>query len=163
MYPAEIYSEGYRTEEDLLTDQEKVAETPYVFTTQGARILLVDDNEINREVAKAILEPLKLQIDEAVNGREAVIFAEKNDYDIIFMDSHMPIMNGEEATACIRNMETGINQNVPIIAVTADAVSGVRERLLDSGMNDYIMKPIDVELICDIIKRYLPEEKVIEI
>lgn len=59
-------------------------------------------------------------------------------------------------------MEEGRNREVPIIAVTADAVSGVRERLLESGMNDYIMKPIDVGLICDIIKRYLPEEKIIE-
>ncbi len=151
------------TEEDLLTDQEEEAEeTPYVFTTQGARILLVDDNELNREVVKAILEPLKLRIDEAVNGQEAVMLAKEQVYDMIFMDSHMPIMNGEEATACIRNMEEGRNREVPIIAVTADAVSGVRERLLESGMNDYIMKPIDMGLICDIIKRYLPEEKIIE-
>jgi len=74
----------------------------------------------------------------------------------IDVDSHMPVMNGEEATIYIRRMEGNANQNVPIIAITADAVAGVRERLLDCGMNDYIMKPIDIETICGLIRKYLP-------
>lgn len=134
----------------------------YLFTTVDARILLVDDNEINREVVKAILEPLKLTIDEAQDGQEAVDMAKKRLYDMIFMDSHMPVMNGEKATKCIRQDAECINQKTPIIAITADAISGVRERLLSEGMNDYIVKPIDVELICNVIRKYLPKSKIME-
>lgn len=79
-------------------------------------------------------------------------------YDMIFMDSHMPVMNGEEATAEIRRPDC-INSTTPIIALTADAVSGVRERLIECGMNDYIVKPIDINVICGMIKKYLPESK----
>ncbi|MFR0801934.1 MAG: response regulator [Suilimivivens sp.] len=132
-----------------------------VFVTRGARILLVDDNEINREVIKAMLEPLDLTIREARNGAEAVELAETEIYDMIFMDSHMPVMNGEEATRSIRS-KAGINQNTPIIAITADAISGVRERLLGNGMNDYISKPVNMNEICRMIRKYLPESKIVK-
>ena len=134
----------------------------YLFTTTDARILLVDDNEINREVMKAILEPLKLEIDEAQDGQEAVDMAGAKLYDMIFMDSHMPVMNGEEATEHIREDSGCINQKTPIIAVTADAIHGVRERLINGGMNDYIVKPIDVELLFNVVKKYLPKSKIVE-
>lgn len=147
----------------VLRKEKKTAETneTCLFRTTNVRVLLVDDNEMNREVVKAILEPLALTIDEAENGKEAVEMAETAPYDMIFMDSHMPMMNGEEATIYIRRMEGNANQNVPIIAITADAVAGVRERLLDCGMNDYIMKPIDIETICGLIRKYLPPEKIV--
>lgn len=132
------------------------------FTTKGARVLLVDDNAINREVLKAMLEPLELQIDEAENGRMAVNMAKTAVYDLIFMDSHMPIMNGEEATRYIRRMTGGINQKVPIIAITADAIAGVRERLLESGMDDYVAKPVQTEEICNTVRKYLPQDKIRE-
>ena len=131
------------------------------FTTKDARILLVDDNEINREVVKAILEPLSLTIEEAENGVDAVTLAGRTAYDMILMDSHMPVMNGEEATRSIRSRK-GINQKTPIIAITADAISGVRERLLTGGMDDYISKPIHTAEIYRIIRKYLPEEKITE-
>ena len=131
-----------------------------MFRTHDAKVLLVDDNELNREVVKAILEPMKLAIDEAANGLEAVHMANTTLYDMIFMDSHMPVMNGETATRSIREMKDCINRNTPIIAITADAIAGVREHLMSVGMNDYIVKPIDVEVICGIIRKYLPEEKV---
>lgn len=134
----------------------------YLFTTTDARILLVDDNEINREVMKAILEPLKLEIDEAQDGQEAVDMACAKLYDMIFMDSHMPVMNGEEATKHIREDSGCINQKTPIIAVTADAIHGVRERLIGGGMNDYIVKPIDVELLFNVVRKYLPKSKILE-
>lgn len=131
------------------------------FTTKDARILLVDDNEINREVVKAILEPLSLTIEEAENGVDAVKLAGRTAYDMILMDSHMPVMNGEEATRSIRSRK-GINQKTPIIAITADVISGVRERLLTGGMDDYISKPIHTAEIYRIIRKYLPEEKITE-
>ena len=131
-----------------------------MFRTHDAKVLLVDDNELNREVVKAILEPMQLTIDEAANGLEAVHMAKTTSYDMIFMDSHMPVMNGETATRSIREMKDCINRNTPIIAITADAIAGVREHLMSVGMNDYIVKPIDVEVMCGIIRKYLPEEKV---
>lgn len=131
------------------------------FTTSGARILLTDDNGINREVVKAILVPLNAGIDEAENGEEAVKCAGKTPYDIILMNSHMPIMSGEEATETIRRSE-GPNRSTPIIALTADGVTGVREHLMSVGMNDYIMKPIDPEKLFQTIRKYLPEIKIVE-
>lgn len=136
--------------------------SPYLFTAAGASVLLVDDNELNREVAKAVLEPLKLTIDEAENGMTAVKMASDKVYDMIFMDSHMPVMNGEEATKEIRMRVASKNQDTPIIALTADAIAGVKERLIDSGMDDYVSKPIRAEEICRVVREHLPVEKVQE-
>ena len=132
------------------------------FATKNARILITDDNEINREVLKAILEPFIFAIDEAENGEKAVQIAATVPYDLIFMDSHMPIMNGKEATKKIRETETCINRNTPIIAITADAIAGVREELLAAGMDDYIVKPIDTKQLCSVIRKYLPDDKILE-
>ncbi len=131
------------------------------FVTKNVRILLVDDNEINREVVKAMLEPLGTEIDEAENGAESVEKAASTVYDIIFMDSQMPVMNGEEATGHIRSDEISPNRTTPIVALTADAVSGVRERLLAAGMSDYLVKPITIPAITGIVRKYLPSYKII--
>ena len=120
------------------------------------RILIADDNELNREVVKAVLEPLAMTFDEAKNGLEAVNMAGSVKYDLIFMDSHMPVMSGEEATKTIRSGSSS-NRYIPIIALTTDAVSGVKERLISSGMTDYIVKPIDIAVIFDVIRKYLPQ------
>ena len=141
-------------------EQDDADNQSYWFTTKNVRVLLVDDNDLNREVEKALLEPLALIIDEAANGIEAINMAKETPYDLIFMDSHMPLMDGEEATRNIRRSDDCINQNVPIIAVTADAISGVRERLLSSGMNDYIVKPLKIQQICELIRKYLPTDKI---
>lgn len=131
------------------------------FVTKDVNILLVDDNEINRDVAKAMLEPLGADIDEAADGAVGVQMAEKKKYDIIFMDSHMLVMNGEEATREIRTSKTSQNRSITIIALTADAIVGVRERLLSSGMDDYLVKPITIAGINSIVKKYLPADKII--
>lgn len=125
------------------------------FTAPDSRILLVDDNEINREVVKAMLEPIGLTIDEASNGQEAVNMSAKTAYNLILMDSHMPVMNGEEATILIRKREHSSGHHTPIIALTADAISGVREQLLQCGMDDYIEKPIDSDILFKTLRRYL--------
>ncbi len=127
------------------------------FTAPNARILLVDDNEINREVVKAMLEPTKIIIEEATDGQEAVNMVLASSYDLILMDSHMPVMSGEEATAQIRKNEkrSASKRHIPIIALTADAISGVRERLLQSGMDDYIEKPIDSGVLFKTLRKYL--------
>ena len=129
------------------------------FTAPDACILLVDDNEINREVVKAMLEPLELRIDEAENGLIAVNMTKDRQYDLILMDSHMPVMSGEEATKAIREAEEE-EYHIPVIALTADAISGVREHLISCGMDDYIVKPVQIQELCEIIYKYLPENKI---
>ena len=137
-------------------------ETPVIpFWAPGTRVLLVDDNAINREVLKALLEPMELTIDEAANGQQAIARASARLYDLIFMDSHMPVMSGEEAARAIRGTD-GPNQSTPILAVTADAIAGVREQLLASGMNDVVTKPIDLSALCAAMRRCLPAEKILQ-
>jgi len=109
---------------------------------RGARILLAEDNEINQQVAKEILEQAALMVEVANNGKEAVEMAEKNLYDAILMDIQMPEMGGFEATGKIRNFESD-KKNIPIIAMTAHAMAGDREKSLAAGMNDHVTKPID--------------------
>lgn len=157
-----------KEEETAVIENGKNNDTVYSeafwFKTRDARVLLADDNDINREVFKAIVEPLGLEIDEAQNGEEAFNMATKDvEYDMIFMDSHMPVMNGEQATHAIRQAEGTVNQHKPIIAITADAITGVRERLLSGGMDDYVVKLINTELICRVIRKYLPAQKVVDL
>lgn len=134
----------------------------FSYYTRDTRVLLVDDNAMNREVFKAILEPLQLQFEEAENGKKALEMIAQHSYDLVFMDSHMPVMDGEEATKAIRALKDENKRRIPIIAITADAVSGVREHLLSIGMDDYIEKPIDPKVMSQKIYSYLPKEKVIE-
>ncbi|MCR4955637.1 MAG: response regulator [Lachnospiraceae bacterium] len=132
------------------------------FTAPDAKVLLVDDNKVNRMVALALFKPLNMQFDQAGDGIEALEKIKNNTYDLILMDHFMPTMDGEETTRKIRETIGNSNQNVPIIALTADAVSGVREKLLACGMNDFISKPIDFSLAAGRMKRWLPKEKVCE-
>lgn len=138
------------------------AEDNGFFATENVRILLTDDNEINREVLKAILEPFTFTIDEAENGEKAVQMAATVPYDLIFMDSHMPVMNGKEATKKIRETESCINRHTPVIAITADAIAGVREELLAAGMDDYIVKPVNTQQLCAVIRKHLPDDKILK-
>jgi PAS domain S-box-containing protein len=126
---------------------------------RGARILLAEDNEINQQIAQEILEQVSLAVEMANNGREAVEMAEKNTYDVILMDIQMPEMNGFEATKEIRNLKSDI-RNVPIIAMTAHAMAGDREKSIEGGMNDHVTKPIDPnELFAALIKWIKPGER----
>ena len=115
-------------------------------TLKGLHILLVEDNEMNREIAVAILEQAGLQITTAVNGQDAVnqfTASIPGTYDAIFMDIQMPVMDGYEATRAIRRSSHPEARTMPIIAVTADVFSEDVAKALACGMNDYISKPID--------------------
>ena len=121
------------------------------------RLLLVEDNEVNRELAIAILKRLSREIDIAVNGAEAVDAAQRNRYDAILMDCQMPVMDGFEATRRIRAAEQAAGRPpTPIIALTANALSGDREICLAAGMSDYVAKPIDLAQLIDTLVRHIP-------
>ncbi|HEV7689433.1 MAG TPA: ATP-binding protein [Hyphomonadaceae bacterium] len=108
----------------------------------GARVLLVDDNAVNRNVVKLFMASLGPRITEAVNGQDALDKLAAQDFDIVLLDVHMPVMDGMEAIKRIRSSDAPW-RDIPVIALTADAMSGDRERFLAMGMSDYLSKPID--------------------
>ena len=118
------------------------------------RILVVEDNPVNQMTLIAMVKKLGCQAEKADNGEAAVRLATATNFDCILMDCQMPIMDGFEATRLIRELENR-NAQVPIIAVTANAMSGDRERCLDAGMNDYIKKPIKLDVIRDRLLHWL--------
>lgn len=127
------------------------------FCAPDAKILLVDDNEINLTVVEGLLEPLKMQIDTATHGRQALEMIKQKKYDLIFMDHMMPEMDGVDVTRIIRKDYPEYN-NVPIIALTANAMEESKTMFLVEGMNDFISKPVELRLLVACIKRWLPKE-----
>jgi len=127
-------------------------------TRRNARILLVEDNPTNQKVTQAILKKRGYRVDVAANGLEAINALSRLPYDLVLMDCQMPEMDGFEATTSIRDPASAVlNPQVPIIAMTALAMKGDRERCLDVGMNDYITKPIEPGKLTELVKEWLPE------
>ena len=120
-----------------------------------ARILLAEDNLVNQKIAMRLLEKAGLSADLAKNGREAVEAVQKARYDLILMDCQMPEMDGFEATTAIRKLEEATRKHTPIVALTANAMTGDRERCLDCGMDDYVSKPFDVKALQRLIAQWL--------
>jgi PAS domain S-box-containing protein len=119
------------------------------------KVLLVEDNEINRIVTVKFLKRWNLDVDTAVNGKEAIQKLESGNFDLVLMDIHMPEMNGVEATQIIRKHENMVLRNIPIIALTAAAVDNERETLIQDGLSDYISKPFNPAELHDKIFKYL--------
>ena len=118
----------------------------------GARILLVEDNKVNQFLAKALLTSWKARVDISEDGADAVERVKTGDYDLVLMDLQMPVMDGFEATAVIRNE---LKSSIPIIGLSANALNDERERSLQIGMDDYVSKPFKPELLYGIIQSYL--------
>ena len=133
------------------------------FTAPEARILVVDDVEINLKVFTNLLKQLHMQIDTATGGEAGIELACKNTYDIIFMDHMMPGLNGIETLEKLKKTEENQNPDTPVVMLTANALSGMKEMYLEKGFADYLSKPIDGIKLEKMIKKYLPEEKVIAV
>jgi CheY-like chemotaxis protein len=125
-----------------------------------APILVVDDNKVNQKVMCALLDRLALPSEIANDGQEAIDMCSRNKYSVILMDCHMPVMDGFEATKVIRKLESAAGTYTPIIAVTAMAMAGDRERCIASGMDDYMSKPVDKELLKIKLNHWLREDVV---
>jgi CheY-like chemotaxis protein/nitrogen-specific signal transduction histidine kinase/HPt (histidine-containing phosphotransfer) domain-containing protein len=127
------------------------------FTAPEACALVVDDNRTNLKVAQGLLMPYGIRADACESGEEALKLVRDRHYDLIFMDHMMPGMDGVETTARLRRLENCAN--VPIIALTANAVSGMREMFIGSGMDDFLSKPVDPLMMADVLLKWIPEAK----
>ncbi len=130
-----------------------------LFKAPDARILIVDDTHFNLVVATGLLKKTDIQIDTAISGLDAVSMAKGCAYDLILMDQRMPCMDGTEALHRIREFD----QSTPVICLTADAILGARAHYLSEGFTDYLTKPIDGSALEKMLKKYLPQEKIITV
>ncbi|MBQ9483270.1 MAG: PocR ligand-binding domain-containing protein [Ruminiclostridium sp.] len=144
----------------LFTDVSE--EETFNFVAPEAKVLIVDDNTVNLTVAKGLLEPLKMDVELASNVGEAIELMNDMKFDVIFMDHMMPEVDGIEATHIIRRLMPEYD-GVPIIALTANAVSGAKEMFLAEGMDDFVAKPIDLKDITSKLHKWLPDEKIVPI
>nr|WP_269801140.1 response regulator [Colwellia sp. 75C3] len=147
------YLQGLKTEDQKNDIQE-------ITWPENTHILLVEDNRINQEVAKGVLKNFNLIIDVAANGLESLsalqLSSKKRPYNLIIMDCQMPEMDGYEATRQIRDGAAGERyKNIPIVAMTANAMQGDKEKCIEAGMNDYLTKPIDPKKIYVFLKKWL--------
>ena len=147
---------------DVKEDVRPTSENVLNFTAPEAKIIVIDDNEMNRKVALGLLAPLKMQMDTAENGKQALDMICSNKYDLIFMDHMMPVMDGIEATKKLREMDDDYYKQVPVIALTANAIVEARAKFFEAGMNDFVAKPIDIKDICAKIRHWLPAEYILE-
>lgn len=167
-----VYGEGTTFAVKLpqkIVDKRTLAENPKVphkeqeklemFLAKGYRVLVVDDNRINRNVAMSLLKNYGFELAEASSGMEAIELVRQKEFDIIFMDHMMPEMDGIEAVRIIRN-ECGENgRKAIIIALTANAMDGVREKFLESGFEDFLAKPLERKLLHRALEKWIPAEQ----
>jgi CheY-like chemotaxis protein len=139
--------------EQLLRD-DAPARAAATRTPSAARVLLVEDNAVNRLLAERLLQNLGYDSDLAVDGAQAVAFARDTAYPLILMDCHMPVMDGLEATAAIRAIDRGLSRHTPIVALTAGAMDEERERCIAAGMDAFLTKPIVPEQLQAVLQRF---------
>lgn len=141
---------------DSLDEENQVS-----FRAPQARILIVDDNKVNLEVAKGLMACYKFEMETVLSGRACLEALENKAYDLVFMDHMMPEMNGIETIRYIRKHPHIYNQDTPIIALTANAIIGAREEFIKEGFTEYISKPIDVTKLHKILLTYLPQRLIV--
>ena len=136
-------------------------EVPIEFQAPEARILVVDDNEINLRVAAGVLKLYQADVVLSASGKEALEILKKQDIDLVFMDHMMPEMDGIETVRIIRKIGGEYEKNLPVIALTANVVNDAKEMFLDSGFQDFLPKPIGLRLVDAILRKWLPKEKIV--
>ncbi|MBQ7563635.1 MAG: response regulator [Lachnospiraceae bacterium] len=140
----------------LMHTNENQAEKTTLYAPD-ARILIVDDNEMNLEVIEGLLRDTRIRLDLAASGKECIEMVSKKRYDCVLLDQMMPVMNGEET---LKEMERAdLLQGTPVIALTADAIVGAKDNYLSKGFSDYISKPVKLNALEGTLRRYIPQEK----
>lgn len=148
--------EPFRTPPASSPPASEPADTPSEASVPSLRVLLAEDNLINQKLTLRILEQQGHDVTVVTNGQEALAAYDPDAFDLVLMDVQMPLMDGYEATARIREREAQTNTHMPIIALTARAMQGDRERCLDAGMDDYISKPMRKQKVQEVIQRNGP-------
>ena len=144
---------------ELVNECDNAEASTLDFIAPSAEILIVDDHPVNLTVAEGLLEPLQMKVETAGGGLEAVDKISSHHYDLVLMDHMMPELDGVETTHIIRRFHKEYD-DVPIIMLTANAVDGTKQMFLKEGMNDFVAKPIEVQVLAAAIKRWLPIEKI---
>ena len=142
-------------EEIVSSIKKKSFDRAQIIPLTFARVLVVDDNATNLQVAQGLMSPYRMQIDVCTSGFEAIEMVQKTHYDAIFMDHMMPEMDGVEAARYIRALDGAYFKEVPIIALTANAMSDAREQFLQAGMSDFVAKPIEMRELHRVIQKYI--------
>lgn len=147
-------------EYNILTEkeEEELKSGNESFIAPMAKVLAVDDNVTNIKVIRGILSMYQIRVDTATSGQECLEKLEENHYHLILMDQMMPIMDGIETTKKIRELPDKEKRNIPVIALTANAIRGAREMFLENGFQDYISKPMDISVLEKILRKYLPTD-----
>lgn len=158
--PQKVVSDEVMGTFDASASTSKKANNGKRFTAPDARILVVDDIEMNLEIIKGLLKPCQLNIDLAESGQACLDAVAQNAYDIILLDHMMPDLDGVETMKLMKNDNTHPNQDTPVIMLTANAIIGAREEYLALGFSDYLSKPIQPNELDEMIVKYLPAEKV---
>lgn len=153
-----IFTVPYQVSDQQVVEQEQSVVVDHSLIA-GKKILLAEDVELNQFIVRYILESWKVELTIANNGKEALALAQARDFDLILMDIQMPVMNGTEATRCIRELPDPVKANIPIIALTANALKGDHEKYLALGMSDYLSKPFDESRFFKVISAHLNIEK----
>lgn len=133
------------------------------FEAPDAKILVVDDYKLNLQVIEGLLKQTKVQLTLISSGKECLQKIQHETYDLIFLDHMMPELDGIETLHQMQNMPENRNQNTPVIVLTANAIAGAKEMYLKEGFQDYLSKPIDSRLLEELVKKYLPDEKIYKV
>jgi CheY-like chemotaxis protein len=147
----------------LNNDQEENNENNQdeVMTFSGSNVLVAEDNSVNQMLIDLLLKEYDIYPDMANNGQEAVEFSKEKHYDLILMDINMPVLGGLEAMQIIKNTQNNLNNKTPIVALTANAMSGDRERFLEAKMSDYLTKPVIIPEFERVLKTFLKSSTLI--
>jgi signal transduction histidine kinase/CheY-like chemotaxis protein len=154
LFDAIMQALGKEVQDVSLMGRKKEKKSKALKAIHGARVLLVEDNEINQQVALEILQGARLNVTVVDNGQKGVDAAKKKQYDAILMDIQMPVMDGYTASREIRNLKSKIG-NVPIIAMTAHAMAGDEQKSIEAGMNDHVTKPIDPDQLFATLQKWI--------